>query len=821
MTLATVLATLVVVWIIAYLRTPFWLVSVLVGAALTGLTYSFPFSLAALATLWVVFLVVAAGLNIPPLRRALIGNRAYGLFRKLMPPVSTTEREALEAGSVWWEAEFFSGKPKWKRLFSFSPSILSPEERAFLDGPVEDLCRRLNDWEIEHDRHDLPPEVWAFIKSQGFFGMIIPKKYGGLEFSARAHSEVVMKIASRSMTAAVTVMVPNSLGPAELLMHYGTEEQKNHYLPRLARGEEIPCFALTGPEAGSDAAAMPDYGVVCRGSFEGRNDVLGIRLNWEKRYITLGPVATVLGLAFKLYDPDQLLGGEIERGITLALIPTDTPGVQIGNRHNPLNVAFQNGPNSGRDVFIPLDWLIGGQEYIGQGWRMLVERLAVGRGISLPALSVASGKMASRGTGAYARIRKQFKVPIGRFEGIEEALARIAGYTYLMDAARQLTLTGLDSGEQPAVVSAIMKYQLTEHMRRLVNDAMDIHGGSGICLGPRNFIGGSYQALPISITVEGANILTRSLIIYGQGVVRCHPQLWREMQATSDTDVTRARKEFDRALFAHIGSFLSNMARALWLGLTDARLTYVPIGGPARRYVQRLTRYSAAFALISDVALFTLGGSLKRSEKLSGRLADALSLFYLASATIKRFEDQGRPAEDEPLLEWACQDMLYRLEQALVGVLHNFPSRAAALFARLFTFPLGARARPPSDVVGHRAAAVLLQPSAARDRLTAGIFLPSDPSSAIGRMEDALPKVIAAESVERKLEHLADALVSLTHEGLIDSARAQGLISVTEAELARAAHAARRAAIAVDDFPPTEWTHRQTDSRSFSGSRSG
>lgn len=805
MTVAVIVGVVVVLWVIAYLRVPLLVSTVLAGMALAALTYFHPVSNPALVALWVAFLLLAAGLNVPPLRRALISNRLLILFRKLMPPVSPTEREALEAGTVWWEAEFFTGRPKWKRLLGLSRPTLSPEERAFLDGPVDELCRMLDDWEIVHDRHDLPPEVWAFLKAQGFFGMIIPKKYGGLEFSAQAHSEVVMKIASRSLTAAVTVMVPNSLGPAELLMHYGTEEQKDHYLPLLARGEEIPCFALTGPEAGSDASAMPDYGVVCRGSFQGRNEVLGIRLNWEKRYITLGPVATVLGLAFKLYDPDRLLGGDVERGITLALIPTNTPGVQIGHRHNPLNTAFQNGPNAGRDVFIPLDWLIGGEAYIGQGWRMLVERLAVGRGISLPALSVASGKMVSRGTGAYARIRKQFKVPIGRFEGVEEALARIAGNTYLMDAARQMTLIGLDGGEQPAVVSAIVKYQLTERMRLLLNDAMDIHGGSGICLGPRNLVGGPYQGIPIAITVEGANILTRSLIIYGQGVVRCHPYIWREMQALAESDTRRARKNFDRALFGHVGSFLSNMARGLWLGLTAARLAHVPVHGRARRYAQRLTRYSAAFALISDVALFALGGALKRREKISGRLADALSLFYLASATLKRFEDQGAPAEDEPLLAWACEDMLYRLEQALLGVLRNFPSRAAALFTCGFTFPLGARARPPSDRLGHRAAAILLEPSAARDRLTAGIFIPSDPNSALGRLEEALPKVIGAEAVERKLEHLAEVQVSLTREGLIESARAQNFISAADAELARAAYSARRAVIAVDDFPPARF----------------
>jgi acyl-CoA dehydrogenase len=799
-TVSYILLAVVILWATAYLRVPLWLTTLVAATGLAAVTYLYPLADYLVVVFWAVFLVLAAGLNLPPLRRLLFSNAVFNLFRKLMPPVSDTEREALEAGGVWWEAEFFTGRPRWKRLLALPRPSLTAEEQTFLDGPVEELCRMLDDWHITHDRHDLPPAVWTFIKTHKLFGMIIPKKYDGLEFSAQAHSEVVLKLASRSLTAAVTVMVPNSLGPAELLMHYGTEEQKNHYLPRLARGEEIPCFALTGPEAGSDAGSMPDYGVVCRGTFGGKNDVLGIRLTWEKRYITLGPVATLLGLAFKLFDPDGLLGPQIERGITLALIPTDTPGVQIGRRHDPLGAAFQNGPNSGADVFIPLDWLIGGPEYIGQGWRMLVERLAVGRGISLPALSVASAKMVCRGTGAYARIRKQFKVPVGYFEGVEEALARVAGNAYLMDAARQLTLVGLDSGEQPAVVSGIVKYQLTEHMRSVVNDAMDVHGGSGICLGPRNLLGLAYQALPISITVEGANILTRSLIIYGQGAVRCHPYLWREMQSVADADRGRGRRQFDRALFGHIGLFLSNAARSLWLGLTAARLAYVPVRGPGRRYAQRLTRYSAAFALISDVALLTLGGALKRTEKLSGRLADALSLFYLASATIKRFEDQGRPAEDQALFAYACEDMLYRLEQALNGVLRNLPNRAAASFVCSLAFPVGARLRPPSDRRGHEAARLLLEPSAARDRLTAGIFLPADPTSALGRIEDALPKVIAAEAVERKLDHLEARLVALTREGLIESALAQGLLKPAEVEVAQRAHAARRAVIAVDDF---------------------
>jgi acyl-CoA dehydrogenase len=581
------LAFVAAVWILAYFGTPRWLWTLLAAAALLAASLWSAASAAVLVPAWVVFAATALVLNVRPLRRRLISRPLFAIFRQLLPPMSQTEREALEAGSVWWEAELFGGAPRWHRLMAIPPPALSPEEQAFLDGPVEELCRMLDDWDITHTRKDLPPEVWRFIKEKGFWGLIIPKRYGGLEFSAQAHSAVVMKVASRSIVAGVTVMVPNSLGPAELLLHYGTEEQKNYYLPRLARGEEVPCFALTNPEAGSDASSIPDRGVVCRGSHGGR-EVLGIRLNWEKRYITLGPVATVLGLAFRLFDPDHLLGEKEDLGITLALIPTDTPGIEIGERHNPLDIPFQNGPNRGRDVFIPLEWVIGGREGIGHGWRMLMERLAVGRGISLPALSTATGKFASRATGAYARIRKQFKLPIGRFEAVQEALARIAGYTYLMDAARTLTARAVDLGERPAVVSAIVKYQLTEHMRRVVNDAMDIQGGSGICLGPRNFMGRVYQAVPISITVEGANLLTRALIIYGQGAVRCHPYLHEEIRACAEPDPSRALDAFDRALIGHIGFVIRNAARALALGLTDGRLARVPFAPPARRYAQKL-----------------------------------------------------------------------------------------------------------------------------------------------------------------------------------------------------------------------------------------
>jgi acyl-CoA dehydrogenase len=748
--------------------------------------------------------VLALVLNFLPLRRAVASAPLLKLFRRIMPAMSETEREALEAGTVWWEGELFSGRPRWRKLFALPVPKLSAAEQAFLDGPVNELCRMLDDWRINHELHDLPPEVWKFIKDRGFFGMIIPKKYGGLEFSAQAHSAVVMKVSSRSVTAAVTVMVPNSLGPAELLLHYGTEEQKDYYLPRLARGQDIPCFALTGPEAGSDASNMPDRGVVCRAEFQGKKDVLGIRLNWEKRYITLGPVATVLGLAFRLFDPDHLLGKDDDLGITLALIPTDTLGITIGSRHNPLNIAFQNGPNWGKDVFIPLEWIIGGRERVGQGWRMLMESLAAGRSISLPALSAGAGKLAARATGAYARIRKQFKLPIGKFEAVEEVLGRIAGYTYMMDAARTLTAGAVDLGEKPSVASAIVKYQLTEHMRKIVNDAMDVQGGSGICLGPRNILGRVYQALPISITVEGANLLTRALIIYGQGAVRCHPYVLMELHALADKDAARAVKNFDRAIFGHIGFTLSNAVRAFWLGLTGAWLVRIAMNGPARRYCQKLTRLSTAFAFISDMAMLSLGGSLKRREKISGRFADVLSFMYLASAVVKRFEDDGRPAADVPLMRWACDYCLHEAEKSLVVILKNFPSRFLEWLMGGLVFPIGRRYYVPNDAMGHSAAKLLLEPSEARERLTGGIYIPRSTEDALGRLEDALPKVIAAEPLERRLYKLVDEqpLLHGDHAAQLAEAIKMNRLSAAEAELVRVAHAARREVIAIDDFPP-------------------
>ena len=735
-------------------------------------------------------------------RSRWISGPALKLFRRVTPRMSQTEREALDAGSVWWDGELFSGRPRWQKLRSLPPPKLSPEEQAFLDGPVENLCRMLDDWQITREQKDLPTDVWRYLKDNGFFSLIIPRSYGGLDFSNLAHSEVVMKIATRSITAAVTVMVPNSLGPAKLLMEYGTEQQKEYYLPRLAKGVEIPCFALTSPKAGSDAGAIPDYGIVCRQDFQGEKDVLGIRLTWDKRYITLAPVATLLGLAFHLYDPDGLLGDETDRGITLALIPTDTPGVETGHRHLPMEITFMNGPTRGRDVFIPIEWIIGGREMAGHGWRMLMECLSDGRGISLPALSTGAGKLTSRAVGGYARVRRQFKLPIGRFEGVEEALARIGGLTYIMDAARTLTAAALDRGEKPAVISAIVKYHLTENMRRVINDGMDVLGGAGICLGPRNLLGRGYEGVPISITVEGANILTRTMIIFGQGAIRSHPWVFKELAAIGEADPDESLRQFDRALFGHIGFFFHNVVRSLWHGLTGSRFVPVRAPRPVRRYYQHLTRMSAAFALSTDVAMMTLGGSLKRREKLSGRLGDILSHLYLASAVLKRFEDQGMQKADRPLLHWACQHALHQIQQAFDGLFQNLPNRPAAWLLRLLVFPLGRHFRPPSDRLGHQVAELLLSPSPARDRLTAGLFIPESTDEQLGRIEDALDKVIKAEQPERRIRHKLEDVAPDWRglERILEAALERGIIDAAEADLIRAAEAARDDVIRVDEF---------------------
>ena len=790
-------------WILAYFRTNLWAAIALLAGVL-AVSSGLPGSSAFTTVMWLLLVAAVVVFKFPAVRRPLISVKILKVMRQVMPPVSKTEREALEAGGVWWDGELFSGNPDWKRLLELPVPQLSDEERAFFEGPVDELCRMLDDWDITHNRQDLPPEVWDFIKKNRFFSMIIPKQYGGLGFSVNAHSEIVMKIASRSITAAVTVMVPNSLGPGQLLLEYGTEEQKNYYLPRLASSEEIPCFALTGPEAGSDASSMPDTGVVCRREFEGKSDVLGILLNWEKRYITLGPVATVLGLAFKLYDPDGLIGDTEDIGITVALIPTDTPGISIGNRHFPLNSAFQNGPNRGKDVFIPMDWVIGGVDQVGGGWRMLVECLAEGRGVSLPALSAGAGKVTSRFTGGYARVRKQFNVPIGQFEGIEEPLAHIAGDTYVMDAARRITAAALDNGEKPSVVSAIIKYESTERMRQIVNDAMDIHAGSGICLGPKNYLGRVYQVIPVSITVEGANILTRSLIIFGQGAVRCHPYIQAEMEAVALDDDKLAVERIDEAMFGHIAFVLGNLARATWLGLTNARFCQTPGDQHTKQYFQQISRLSAGFALIADFALLTLGGKLKRMERLSGRFADVLSNLYLCSAVLKHYQDQGSQEADLPLLQWACRNTIHRAQQSLLAVFWNLPNRGLAFVLRALIFPAGKPYAPPSDRLIKNAAQVLLKDSATRDRLTRGVYINSRQNDPTGRIERAFLAVIEAEPVEKKIQQARREgnFSDEKRSKMIDQALSQKIISDAEARLILAADEARAEAISVDEFTP-------------------
>jgi acyl-CoA dehydrogenase len=753
-------------------------------------------------------LIAIAGivLFVRPLRYLFVSRPLLKIFRKILPKVSQTEQEALDAGTVWWEGELFSGDPNWNTLLAYPKPQLSAEEKAFLDGPVEQLCEMLDEWKITRELHDLPPDVWQFIKDNGFFGMIIPKQYGGHGFSALAHSEVVMKIGSRSGTAAVTVMVPNSLGPAELLLHYGTDEQKNNYLPRLAKGLEIPCFALTGPDAGSDAGAIPDTGIICRSKFEGKKNVLGIRVTWEKRYITLGPVATLLGLAFKLYDPDGLLGEEKDLGITLALIPTNTPGISIGRRHFPLDAAFQNGPNTGKDVFIPIEWVIGGREGVGNGWRMLMNCLSVGRSISLPATSVGAAKLAARTSGAYGMVRTQFNMPIGHFEGVEEALARIGGNTYMMDAARVMTAGAVDLGEKPSVISAIIKYHLTERGRQVINDAMDVHGGKGICMGPSNYLGRTYQQIPVSITVEGANILTRSLIIFGQGAIRCHPYILKEIDAANNSDDTRALQEFDQALTGHLAFSFNNGFRCLLYGLSGGALAKGPnisFSEEMAGYYRQLTRFSTAFALAADVSLLILGGSLKRKEKLSARLGDILSMLYLCSATLKRFEDDERPDSDLPLLQWSIQDALYQMQLAFYGLLDNFPNRIMAWKLRLLIFPLGRAFSPPSDDLGHKVVKVLMTPGEARDRLTKNIYIPDSDNEPLGVLEQALQCAEKCKEANSKIRTAVKAgRVTAQGNEKISEALEQGIITDTEAKSLHEMVSLRRSVIMVDDFPP-------------------
>ena len=726
-------------------------------------------------------------------RRDYITQPIFKWAAGIMPPISETERDAIDSGTVWWDGELFTGNPDWNRLMAMAPAKLSEEEQAFLDGPVRELCGMIDDWKIAWEDRDLPPEVWQFMREKKFFGMIIPKKYGGLGFSNTAHSEVVRTVSSASVVAGVTVMVPNSLGPGELLLHFGTDAQRDHWLPRLADGREIPCFGLTSPDAGSDAAAMTDTGVVEYGEFGGEK-VLGLRLNFHKRYITLGPVATVMGLAFKMSDPQNHLGRGKELGITVALLPTDTPGVSHGERHIPQFTHFQNGPLYGKDVFVPLDHILGGEAQIGQGWKMLMTALAAGRGISLPSQSSASAAMCARATGAYARVRSQFNVPIGLFEGVQKHLADIAANAYLIDAARRLTVAALDEGHRPSVVSAIMKYHATERMRDSVEKAMDIHGGKGIIDGPLNYLGGHYRSVPIGITVEGANILTRNLMIFGQGAIRSHPYMLEELLALSEEDRKKGLEGFDRAFWKHVRHALATTGRAFLRGWSAGAFAPAPEGAANARHWRQLSRHAAAFALLSDFALLTLGGALKRREMLSARLGDILAELYLLGAVLKRFEVEGRPAEDQPIVDYVMRQGMARISVAARGVLANLPSRAAAFLVRAVAFPFGVPEPTIPDELTKKVAETLISPSAQRDRLTPDIYLGErHRSHPLKDLERAFTLKVEAAPAEKKMRN-AD----------IDDpriARDRGVITGEEFDLLAEASAAEHAVVAVDAFP--------------------
>ena len=751
------------------------------------------------------FALVLILINIVPLRRSRLSKPLLNVYKRMVPKMSKTEKEALEAGGVWWEGELFSGMPNWDVLMTMPQPELSPDEKKFINGPCEKLCEMLNDWEISHHRGDLPEEIWKFFKSEKFFAMIIPKKYGGLEFSSYANAMVTAKIASRNAVASSTVGVPNSLGPAELLLHYGSEEQKNHYLPRLASGEEIPCFALTSTEAGSDASSIIDSGIICKGTWNGE-EIIGIKLNWNKRYITLAPVATILGLAFKLYDPEKLIGEVEDYGITAALIPTNLDGVTIGRRHLPMNVPFQNGPTSGNDVFVPIDFIIGGKKMAGKGWKMLVECLSVGRAITLPSTATGGGQAAAYATGAYAQLRKQFNLPISQFDGIKESLARIAGYTYIMNSTVSVTSGAIDHGEKPAVPSAILKYHCTELGRKIANDAMDVHGGKAIMMGPKNYMGRSYMATPIAITVEGANILTRSLIIFGQGAIRCHPFVLAELEAANE-DGQDGLKKFDKALFGHIGYAVSNITRSLILAITKSKYSKSPVNTITKRYYQHINRYSAAFAVASDFAMLSLGGEPKKKELLSARLGDVLSSLYLASTVLKHYENQGCKSDDIPLVEWSVRTLMYEAQEQLHNFLINMPNKILARFLRLVIFPRGRSYSPPPDGLTTKVARIITSVGESRERLSKTAYTSKGQNNPLGLLQEALELSEETILIEAKLQQAKkDGIITSNYLGhQIEQAELHGILKNDEIKKMKDLYHRVSEILSVDDFGPNEF----------------
>lgn len=750
--------------------------------------------------------IILGVLSIPSVHRKVVTDPAFRTVKGILPKVSDTEQAALDAGTVGFDAELFSGTPDWDKLRAVPPIVLTEEEQAFLDGPTEELCRMIDDWSVRFEQNEISEEIWDFVKKHGFLGMLISKEHGGLGFSAQAQSIILGKIASRSPDVVTIVMVPNSLGPGELIEKYGTDEQKDHFLPRLAKGKEVPCFSLTGPTSGSDAATMRDIGYVEKGTHDGK-ETLGIRLSWDKRYITLGPVATLVGLAFRLFDPDNLLGKGDDLGITVAMIPADHPGVNIGRRHLPNGAAFPNGPNWGEDVFIPIDWIIGGQEMAGQGWRMLMECLAAGRAISLPSSSTAGAKAMLRHTTAYGRIRKQFGLPVARMEGIDEALTRMVETAYVNEAARAVTASMVSRGEKPSVISALMKYQTTERMRQSVNDAMDIHGGRGICDGPSNYLQAAYQMVPVGITVEGANILTRTLITFAQGALRSHPYLYSEVQAVQDDDPVRGKEDFEEAFNGHIAFAISNVTGALFHNLTFGAFADAPDNANTNaQWYRQIARSSRNFALAADLTVGVLGGGLKIKQKLTGRLADALSELYLLSCVLKRFEDDGRPEADRNIVDLAMQNGLFRFQEAMRGAIDNFPVAPVRWLMRGLIFPLGRHYSPASDRLGSKIVKTVIEPGEVRDRLTRDIYVSRDPDDQTGILEYTLDKVIVSEAAEKKLEKAIREGIIQRYHGIdwFEDAQEKGVLSESEAQQLREVEGLVARVIAVDHFDPAE-----------------
>ena len=811
MTLALLIIALVAFAVLAMRESSLreWGVVVLVIGALSRIgTGEAGFTMATDAFGWIMALlpgVILLLLSIEAVRKPVLMRPVYGAVKSILPRVSRTEQEALDAGTVGWDAELFSGRPDWSKLEAIRPLTLTPEEQAFLDNQTETACAMIDDWDIRHNRADLSPELWQYLKDEGFLGMLIGKEHGGLGFSAQAQSMIVSKIASRSVATGITVMVPNSLGPGELLEKYGTSEQKDKYLSRLARGREVPCFALTGVHSGSDAGAMRDIGVVTRGMHNGE-EVLGVRLSFDKRYITLAPIATLVGLAFLLKDPDNLLGRGTDIGITLALVPRDHPGVEIGRRHYPARQAFMNGPVRGRDVFIPMDFLIGGPAYAGQGWRMLMECLSTGRAISLPAIGSISIKQALRTTSAYARVRRQFGIPVGIMEGVAEPLGEMVKRAYTFEAARRLTASMVDEGQRPAVIAGLLKYTTTEAMRDSMDDAFDIHGGRAIQDGPGNYLFGAYMALPVAITVEGANILTRTLMTFAQGVLRAHPYLLKEVQAAQNKNQREGLDQFDVAFGGHTKFMLRNIAASFLHGISNGAFIAAPNNGPMAHWYQKLHRYSQDFALVADWTTVVLGGALKRKQKLSGRMADILSDLYMMSAVLRRFEDEGRIAEDKELVDAILADRVAALESSFGEVFDNFPNPFFANAMRFLCFPLGRRAKRSSDRVNYRFVRAVLRPGAFRDRLTTGVYVSMDPDDVTGVLEDALVKVTEAEEIEARFVKASRKGVierRLDRDAIADAVEA-GVLNENEAGIMRAADEATERAVKVDDFAEDE-----------------